>query len=198
MSKYILVEGDIVDFTDSATGKVHRGFIDKYQKGRDVLPRTKDAKRDYLVNFDNPLWDGGNKEAWCAWEDLELVRPTKKNPNQTITFASSHVTNPPLKSDPSNIKINQSSNVTTTTTQTFNNELKLGDHNYPWSPYYITSDDFFDILRVAFDDTYGSDHRWHPEDLYVNVSCVLEVVSNTLANMVRIKAGKELSGVKIP
>lgn len=193
MSKYVLVEGDIVDFTDSTTGKVHRGFIDKYQKGRDVLPRTMDAKRDYLVNFDNPLWDGGHKEAWCAREDLELVRPTKTA--TTVTFATNSVTNPPLNFDPSNIKINQSSKVTTST-QTVGGGYK--DHNYPWSPYYITSDDFFDILRVAFDDTYGSDHRWHPEDLYVNVSSVLEVVSNTLANMVRIKAGKDLSGVKAP
>lgn len=191
MSKYVLVEGDIVDFTDSTTGKVHRGFIDKYQKGRDVLPRTMDAKRDYLVNFDNPLWDGGHKEAWCAREDLELVRPTKTA--QTVTFSTTSVSNP-LTFDHSNIKINQSGTTTTTTTQTFGGQFK--DHNYPWSPYYVTSDDFFDILRVAFDDTYGSDHRWHPEDLYVNVSCVLEVVSNTLANMVRMKAGKELSGVK--
>lgn len=193
MSKYILVPGDIVDFTDSTTGKIHRGFIDKYQHGRDVLPRTKDAKRDYLVNFDNPLWDGGHKEAWCAREDLELVRPTKTS--STVTFATSSITNPPLKFDPNNIKINQSNNVTTST-QTLGS--KVDDHNYPWSPYYITSDDFFDILKVAFDDTYGSDHRWHPEDLYVNVSSVLEVVSNTLANMVRIKAGKDLSGVKTP
>lgn len=73
-----------------------------------------------------------------------------------------------------------------------------GIPDYPWTPYYVTSDDFFGILKVAFDDTYGSDHRWHPEDLYVNVSCVLEVVSNTLANMVRIKAGKDLQGVKEP
>ena len=193
MSKYVLVEGDIVDFTDSATGKVHRGFIDKYQKGRDVLPRTMDAKRDYLVNFDNPLWDGGHKEAWCAREDLELVRPTKTS--STVTFATNSVINPPLKSDPSNIKINQSNKVTTST-QTIG--AGYTDHNYPWSPYYVTSDDFFDILKVAFDDTYGSDHRWHPEDLYVNVSSVLEVLSNTLANMVRIKAGKDLSGVKAP
>lgn len=193
MSKYVLVEGDIVDFTDSTTGKVHRGFIDKYQKGRDVLPRTMNAKRDYLVNFDNPLWDGGQKEAWCAREDLELVRPTKTS--STVTFTTNSVTNPPLKSDPSNIKINQSNKVTTST-QTIGGGYT--DHNYPWSPYYVTSDDFFDILKVAFDDTYGSDHRWHPEDLYINVSSVLEVVSNTLANMVRIKAGKDLSGVKAP
>lgn len=66
----------------------------------------------------------------------------------------------------------------------------------PWSPYYVTSNDFFKILRVAFDDTYGSDRNWHPEDLYINVSCVLEIVSNTLANMANIKAGKELLGVK--
>ena len=197
MSKYTLVAGDIVDFTDPTTGKVHRGSIDKYSKGRDVIPtRTRDQKRDYFVKFDKPLWENGYSEAWCAKENLELVRPTKTS--STITFATSHVTNPPLKSDPSNIKINQSSNVTTTSTQTFNNELKLGEHNYPWSPYYVTSDDFFDILKVAFDDTYGSDHRWHPEDLYVNVSSVLEVVSNTLANMVRIKSGKDLSGVKTP
>lgn len=193
MSKYILVPGDIVDFTDYTTGKVHRGFIDKYQQGRDVLPRTKDAKRDYFVKFDKPLWDGGYTESWCAREDLELVRPTKTS--STVTFATSSVTNPPLKFDPNNIKINQSNNVTTST-QTFGS--KVDDHNYPWSPYYITSDDFFDVLKVAFDDTYGSDHRWHPEDLYVNVSSVLEVVSNTLANMVRIKAGKDLSGVKNP
>lgn len=184
MSKYILVVGDIVDFTDPTSGKVHRGFIDQFQ-----IARLHD--RNYLVKFDKP-WNSVDR-AWCSAKDLELVRPTKTS--STVTFATSHVTNPPLKSDPSNIKINQSGNVTTST-QTIGGESK--DHNYPWSPYYLTSDDFFDILRVAFDDTYGSDHRWHPEDLYVNVSCVLEVVSNTLANMVRIKAGKELSGVKIP
>lgn len=84
-----------------------------------------------------------------------------------------------------NITINASSKMQTSTID-----------DYPWTAYYLTSDDFFEILRVSFDDTYGSDHKWHPEDLYVNVSCVLEIVSNTLANMVRIKAGKELHGVR--
>lgn len=192
MSKYILVPGDIVDFTDPTTGKVHRGFIDKYSKGRDVIPtRTRDQKRDYFVKFDKPLWENGYSEAWCAREDLELVRPTKTA--QTVTFSTTSVSSPAPNFDTSNIKINQSSNVTTTTTTV---GTKSPNHNYPWSPYYITSDDFFDILKVAFDDTYGSDHHWHPEDLYVNVSSVLEVVSNTLANMVRIKAGREVSGVK--
>lgn len=184
MSKYTLVAGDIVDFTDPMSGKVHRGFIDQYAKGR---PHN----RDYSVKFDKP-WHGFDR-AWCSADDLELVRPTKYS--STVTFASSQVSNPISGYDNQNIKINQSSNVTTTSTQTFSGG-GVGDHNYPWSPYYVTSDDFFDILKVAFDDTYGSDHRWHPEDLYVNVSSVLEVVSNTLANMVRIKAGKDLSGVK--
>lgn len=66
----------------------------------------------------------------------------------------------------------------------------------PWTAYYVTSDDFFDILRVAFEDTYGSDHKWHPEDLYVNVSCVLEIVSNTLSNMVNLKMNRPFNGVK--
>lgn len=112
----------------------------------------------------------------------------------TVIFTSSTYTNAPLV-DTDNIKINNLDNVTTTTS-TKTTGGAMTDHNYPWSPYYITSDDFFDILRVAFNDTYGSDHRWHPEDLYINVSCVIEVVSNTLANMIRIKAGKELHGVK--
>lgn len=184
MSKYTLVAGDIVDFTDPMSGKVHRGFIDQYTKGR---PHN----RDYSVKFDKP-WHGFDR-AWCSADDLELVRPTKYS--STVTFASSQVSNPISEYNPQNIKINQAG-TTTTSTQTFTTKVKSEDHNYPWSPYYITSDDFFEILRVAFDDTYGSDHRWHPEDLYVNVSSVLEVVSNTLANMVRIKAGKELSGVK--
>lgn len=110
----------------------------------------------------------------------------------TITFNLSNYTSVPLSNE-ENIKVT-ASNTTEQST------ISQGDGipEYPWSPYYVTSDDFFDILRVAFDDTYGTNHRWHPEDLYVNVSCVLEVVSNTLANMVRIKAGKELHGVKEP
>ena len=61
---------------------------------------------------------------------------------------------------------------------------------------YLNSDQFFDLLKIAFDDTYGSDQKWHPEDLYVNVQCVLEVVSNTLYNLHNIINNKQLSGVK--
>lgn len=109
----------------------------------------------------------------------------------TITYTGScYTTNVPLSKE-ENIQVT-ASNTTEQSTVSHGD----GIPDYPWTPYYVTSDDFFDILKVAFDDTYGSKHRWHPEDLYVNVSCVLEVVSNTLASMVRIKAGKELSGVK--
>ena len=87
-------------------------------------------------------------------------------------------------------------NINVTASSTLNKSTISETPDYPWSPYYVTSDEFFDILRIAFEDTYGSDHRWHPEDLYINVSCVLEIVSNTLANMVRIKSGRELHGVK--
>lgn len=108
----------------------------------------------------------------------------------TVNYTTNSVIDKPLN-DQHNINVTASA---TTKESTISHSDGIPD--YPWTPYYVTSDDFFDILRVAFDDTYGSDHRWHPEDLYVNVSCVLEVVSNTLANMVRIKAGKELHGVK--
>lgn len=188
MSKYILVPGDIVDFTDTTTGKTHRGFIDRYENGRDLFPlRTKGEKRDYFIKFDNDLWEGGPKEAWCARDDLELVRPTKTSSN--VTFTSSHASNPVSKFNPNNIKINQKTNVQTSTQSSVDK---------PWLAYYMTADDFFDILRVAFNDTYGdnNNHKWHPEDLYVNVSSVLEIVSNTLANSARLKSNKPLSGVK--
>jgi hypothetical protein len=108
----------------------------------------------------------------------------KKKVEPTVTYSTSAY-EATSSNDFHNINITASSKVKPST---------MDDH--PWTPYYLTSDDFFDILKVAFDDTYGSDHRWHPEDLYINVSCVLEIVSNTLANMVRIKAGRELYGVK--
>ena len=68
----------------------------------------------------------------------------------------------------------------------------------PWLPFYVTADEFFDILRVAYDDTYGggSDTPWHPEDMYVNVSTVMEVVTNTLSNMSRMRSGKPMKGIK--
>ena len=63
-------------------------------------------------------------------------------------------------------------------------------------PYYLTSRQFFKVLETAFNDTYGSDGEWHPEDLYTNVECVLEVVTNTLSNTMRIKSGQTARGIK--
>ena len=63
-------------------------------------------------------------------------------------------------------------------------------------PYYLTSRQFFDVLETAFNDTYGSNSEWHPEDLYTNVECVLEVVTNTLSNSMRVKNGQPARGIK--
>lgn len=176
--------GDVVDFTDSTTGFVYRGVIIDHVPGRDTRDLGKSSPlREYLMKFDYPWY--GYDRGWVAKEELTMVRFAKNSP--TVTYTSSTWTNKPLN-DKENIKV--------TASNTINQSTISGTSDYPWTPYYVTSEDFFDILRVAFDDTYGSDHRWHPEDLYVNVSCVLEIVSNTLASMVRIKAGKELSGVK--
>lgn len=63
---------------------------------------------------------------------------------------------------------------------------------------YMTFDEFFDTLRVAFNDTYGNDpdHKWHPEDLYINVTTTLEIVSNTLTALHNIRNGKYIGGIK--
>lgn len=176
--------GDFVYFTDTTTGSVHRGYIERYQKGRDTRPAFINiAPRDYLVKFDKPLWKDAYDRAWCAAADLTLI---SKSPS-TVTFSTSTTTTKPLN-DKDNIKVTTSNKITSSSITV--------DHNYPWSPYYVTSDDFFDILRVAYDDTYGSKSKCHPEDLYVNVLSVLEVVSNTLINILNLKSGKPLEGIK--
>ena len=200
MSKYVLVVGDTVDFIDPTNGLAYRGVVTKYDPNRDKL--SKDFKRplrNYLIKFDKS-WHGYD-EAWAAHEDCELVRTSSSNVKVGYTVSSSYhdyakqrSINTTLYAD--DIKL-QKSHVTI-------NSLKgsvpntTSDIQKPWMPYYVTSDEFFDLLRVAFEDTYGDKvgTPYHPEDLYVNVSCVLEVVSNTLANMVRIKAGRSLHGVK--
>jgi hypothetical protein len=108
--------------------------------------------------------------------------------NKTITYSYSAFTNKSI--DNENIKLTASDSISQSTI------TQSGDR--PWTAYYLTSDEFFDVLKVAFEDTYGYDHQWHPEDLYVNVSCVLEIVANTLNNMVNVKVGRQLKGVKAP
>jgi hypothetical protein len=91
------------------------------------------------------------------------------------------------KSEP----VYSSNNITITAS-----DLKSNDR--PWMAYYVTTDEFFELLRVAFDDTYGggSETPWHPEDMYANVSCVLEVVTNTLSNLANLRSGRQVSGIK--
>ena len=199
MSKYVLVVGDTVNFIDPTNGLAYRGVITKYDPNRDKL--SKDFKRplrNYLVKFDKN-WHGYD-EAWAASEDCELVRTSSSNVKVGYTVSSSSIyddkkqRNINTTLDAGNVKL-QKSDVTV------NTAIKsLSSIDKPWTHYYVSSDEFFDILRVAFDDTYGDKGGapWHPEDLYINVSCVLEVVSNTLANMARVKAGKSLYGVKEP
>ena len=200
MSKYILVVGDTVDFIDPTNGLAYRGVITKYDPNRDKL--SKDSKRplrNYLIKFDQS-WHGYN-EAWAASEDCELVRKPNSNVKVGYTVSSSYhdyskqrSINTTLYAD--NVKLQKTDDALAALRGSVPNTTSGIDK--PWMPYYITSDEFFDILRISFEDTYGDKGGapWHPEDLYVNVSCVLEVVSNTLANMVRIKTGRNLHGVK--
>lgn len=181
--------GDVVDFTDPSQGSIHRGVIINHVPGKDV--RSADIgrpAREYVIKFDKPWYNYDS--AWVSAEDLTIVRKSKSNP--TVMFTTSTTTSSSLD-EKYNIKVTASNNPLE---DLLESTISKGN-TYPWSPYYITSDDFFAIMKVAFEDTYGSDHEWHPEDLYYNVSCVLEIVSNTLANMVRIKSGRELSGVSL-
>lgn len=92
-----------------------------------------------------------------------------------------------------NVKINNKDNVQTNTVVYSGNSVPsaLAD-----KPYYLNSDQFFALLKVTFDDSYGSATPWHPEDLYVNVVSVLEIITNTLSNTMRIKDGREPIGIK--
>ena len=192
MSEYILIVGDVVDFVDPYTNERYRGYIDKYDPSRDTRKdRALGKRKHYYVKFDTPLWNTSYKEAWCAAEDLKLIRMghnyfNNEHNNKTITYSYSPFTNKPI--DKENIKL--------TATDSISQSTITQSSNKPWTAYYLTSDEFFDVLKVAFEDTYGSDHKWHPEDLYVNVSCALEIVSNTLSNMVNVKAGRQLKGIK--
>ena len=200
MSKYVLVVGDTVDFIDPTNGLAYRGVITKYDPERDKL--SKDSKRplrNSLIKFDQS-WHGYN-EAWAASEDCELVRKPNSNVKVGYTVSSSYhdyskqrSINTTLYAD--NVKLQKTDDALAALRGSVPNTTSGIDK--PWMPYYITSDEFFDILRISFEDTYGDKGGapWHPEDLYVNVSCVLEVVSNTLANMVRMKAGRDLRGVR--
>lgn len=184
MTEYNPKPGDIVNFKNPFIGTNHRGTV------LDIVSGMQRPDRNILVKFNHPLWEGGSDKAWCSAEDLTLIWNTLRKDTDmkpTVTYTSS----------------------TTTTTQFNNQNIKLEKDNKlaqstisteerPWTRYYVTADEFFDVLRLAFDETYGggSDTPWHPEDMYINVSTTLEVVANTLSNMANLKAGRPLKGIK--
>lgn len=94
-------------------------------------------------------------------------------------------------------------NVTYTANNVYSNPVAYNKENINLSTYkplkkagYLTEDQFFDILINAYKDTYGGDYTWHPGDLYINVSSVLEVVCNTLQGLVDIEHGRSPKSVK--
>jgi hypothetical protein len=189
LSNYKPGVGDRVEFIDPTTGNAHLGVINEYQQGRDKKAEVyKLPKRDYLVLFDEPLWAEGPGQAWVAAKDINLIKSVKLN-KPTVTYVTSSTSQTARDFDFSNLILEKSNKV-------YKSTISTSDR--PWTAYYVTADDFFDILRVAYEDTYGNGDTtpWHPEDMYANVSCVLEIVTNTLSNMARLKSGRPLSGIK--
>jgi hypothetical protein len=184
MTKYNPKPGDIVNFKNPSLGTNHRGTV--VDINNNLYPR-----RTTLVKFDRPIWDGGPLEAWCSPEDLTLIWNTLKKDKKmkpTVTYTNSSTTTTTNYND-YNLQIKKDNKLAQST---------FSASDRPWTAYYVTADEFFDILRVAFDDTYGggSETPWHPEDMYVNVSTTLEVVANTLSNMANLKAGRSVRGIK--
>jgi hypothetical protein len=185
MTDYNPKPGDIVNFRN-VFGVNHRGAVVDI-----VSQMQRPTNRNILVKFNRPIWDGGPDIAWCAAEDLTLIwntlrRDTNMKPTVKYTNSSTTVTS---QFDNQNLKLEKDNKLAQSTIST---------EERPWTRYYVTADEFFDVLRLAFDETYGgsSDTPWHPEDMYVNVSTTLEIVANTLSNMANLKAGRQLRGIK--
>lgn len=173
MSKYVLVVGDVIDFIDN-NKIIHRGLI---------LEHKRDGELDmYRVKFDSGWAEYPG--TWVSAEDCHLVFNSQRTTPVNYSFNSTKIDESTYSKE--NIKLSKSN--------------KLKKSSCTWgnrdNPEYLTSSEFFDLLRVAYDSAYGSDLRWHPEDLYVNVSNTLDTVSNTLVNMINLKHGRPLNGVK--
>lgn len=188
MSNNKLAVGDTVEYLDKHSQKSYLGNIVNYSPGRDTWRKNFDLDpRDYFVTFEQPLWENGPNSAWCAAEDLNIIKSHKLNtPTVTYTNSSTTVT---TKYNNDNLRLEKNNKLAQSTIST---------EERPWTRYYVTADEFFDVLRLAFDETYGggSETPWHPEDMYVNVSTTLEIVANTLSNMANLKAGRQLKGIK--
>ena len=107
----------------------------------------------------------------------------------TVTYTSSTHSYTPSETQ-NNIKLSPDGSIK-------NSSITDGDR--PWMQYYVTPDEFFELLKVAYEDTFGGSAanggKCHPEDLYSNVSCVMEIVTNTLSNLSKIRSGKPTYGV---
>jgi hypothetical protein len=188
MTDYNPKPGDIVNFKNPSLKTSHRGVVVEYRPGRSI---NTGRKRDVLVKFNDPIWSGGPLEAWCALENLTLIWPTLRKANEvkpTVTYTSSSTTTT-NQFDDYNIQIKKDNKLSQST---------FSASDRPWTAYYVTADEFFDVLRLAFDEVYGggAETPWHPEDMYVNVSTTLEIVANTLSSMANLKAGRPLKGIK--
>jgi hypothetical protein len=94
-----------------------------------------------------------------------------------------------------------SSSASTSTPDNSNINLKIDNviKSRPPRAGYLKEDDFFDILINSYKDIYGrdgNDHYWHPGDLYINVTSILEVMCNTLQGLVDIEFGRPVSSVR--
>ena len=190
LSFYKFKVGDRVCFIDPTLNTGHNGVIEAYLEGRDKKAKAYNLNpKDYLVKFDKPLWNNGPDKAWCAANDLSPWNTNVKSryKNNTVTYTSSSTTTNQLNNY--NIQIKKDNKLA---------ESTISTEERPWTHYYVTADEFFEVLRIAFDDTYGggSDTPWHPEDMYINVVSTLEIVANTLSNMAKIKSGRPLKGIK--
>jgi len=66
--------------------------------------------------------------------------------------------------------------------------------------YYFTFEEFLDLLSIAYQDAHGKQDtgiRWHPEDLYNNISIVLDVMCSTLSNTINLKSNRQMSSIRV-
>ena len=98
--------------------------------------------------------------------------------NVTVTYSGNSISSPSPDYSKTNLKIDNAIQ---------NKSPRAG---------YLKEDDFFEILINSYKGTYGSNHYWHPGDLYINTLSVLEVVCNTLSALVDIEMGRPIRNVK--
>jgi hypothetical protein len=66
--------------------------------------------------------------------------------------------------------------------------------------YYFTFEEFLGLLSIAYEDAHGKQDtgiRCHPEDLYNNISIVLDVMCSTLSNTINLKSNRQMSSIRV-